>query len=158
MDIRTIIGFLVIVFISSLFNKNKNTAKPTTKSSEPMPSQIPKKKPSSHNETRTKSFSGGLEDLFKEIKAEYDKGFANIQKQEKYYPPEEDITEKHIDKIDQRVQDSKNTLKNKVKKVKGSVYEREIGKEQVSIDFNKESVIQGIIMSEILQKPKSLRR
>jgi len=41
---------------------------------------------------------------------------------------------------------------------KNSVYAGEIGKNETSIEFNRKSIIQGVIMSEILQKPKSLRR
>ncbi len=156
MDFGAIIGFIVIVFISSLFNKNKNPAKPTTKT-RPMPSQIPEKKPSSQKENRTKKLSNGLEDLFKEIKVEYDKKIGDTQEGKKDLYPEQDSLSKYSAKTNQSIKGSKYTLKNNIRKVKGSVYEGEIGKEE-SLNFSKESVVQGIIMSEILQKPKSLRR
>lgn len=39
-----------------------------------------------------------------------------------------------------------------------TIYDGEIGREKTALEFNRNSIIQGVIMSEILQKPKSLRR
>lgn len=45
-----------------------------------------------------------------------------------------------------------------IEKTVGSVYEGEIGKKRAYVRFDRASVIKGIIMSEVLQKPKSLKR
>lgn len=157
MDFGAIIGFIAIAIISSLFNKDKKSIKPTVRPNRPISSETPVKRVDP-NQNRRKNFSGGLEDLFKEIKVEFDKTFRDTQKEQSYSSIQENIVKENSSEKGNRGRLSKNTLRDDTKKAKNSVYEGEIGKEEIPIEFNRKSIIQGVIMSEILQKPKSLRR
>lgn len=158
MDFRTILAFIAIAFISSLLNKNKTSTKPTVKTDrpEPLKPQSVDRTPDT-TETKRKGFTNGLEGLFEEIKAEFERAQKGVQK-EQIHPPEEIAEGKTGARVKQKAHTPRDTSTKDVKKVAGSVYEGEIGKEETYIRFNKKSILQGIIMSEVLQKPKSLER
>ncbi|MDI9475477.1 MAG: hypothetical protein ACOX0L_04360 [Natronincolaceae bacterium] len=154
MNFRTILAFIIIAFVSSLLNKNKTPTKPTTEANRPVPREpLPVDRPSGTTENKRKGFSGGLEGLFEEIKAEFERAQRGIQKEQVHSPAEKTIKEENGAKVKQKTHTSKD-----IRRVAGSVYEGEIGKEEIRVRFDKKSVLQGIIMSEVLQKPKSLER
>jgi len=159
MDFRSIIGFIAIMVISSLFNKDKKAVKPTIQPSKTTPSGRPAAKVPNSNKNRRTTFTGGLEDLFGELKGEFYKTFEDNGKKQSYSDSQQNTVNIDNVKTNQDVQkDSYNSFKDSSKLDRDSVYEREIGKEEIPIEFNRKSIIQGVIMSEILQKPKSLRR
>ncbi|MCK9268404.1 MAG: hypothetical protein M0P14_06820 [Alkaliphilus sp.] len=158
MDFRTILAFIIIAFISSLFNKNKTPTKPTVKTDEPVPREpAPLRKVPDIGKNKDKKFFGGFEDLFKEVKLELDKALREAQKGQASLT-EQGATEEDDTKIEQKIHPLKGTPARDIKRVTGSVYEGEIGREERYIKFDKKSVVRGVIMSEVLQKPKSLRR
>ena len=158
MNFRTILAFIIIAFISSLLNKNKTSAKPTVKTDRPEPPKPPSTdRIPGTTESKQRSFPGGLGELFEEIKAEFERTQRGIQK-EQVQPPEENTEKRNGATAKQRAHTPRDTSRRDVKKVAGSVYEGEIGKEETHIRFDKKSILQGIIMSEVLQKPKSLER
>lgn len=162
MDIRAILAFIAIAFISSLFNKNKTGAKPSDTTNRSAPGKpVSTGKTATTTQTRRKSLSSGLEDLFREMRTEFEKNFGGGQKGQAHSTID-NKTEKEKDvRTDQNIQKphiSNNTTIEDSKRIAGTVYEGEIGKEAVNIEFNKKSIVQAVIMSEILQKPKSLRR
>lgn len=158
MDFRTILAFIIIAFISSLFNKNKTPTKPTVKTDESVPREPPPiMKVPDIGKNKEKKFPGGFEDLFREVRLELDKAFREAQKEQTSLT-EQDAIEEDDTKTEQKIHPPKVTPARDIKRVTGSVYEGEIGKEETYIKFDKKSVIQGVIMSEVLQKPKSLRR
>ena len=71
---------------------------------------------------------------------------------------EEVAEEEDSAEMEQETDPPEDILSKDNKKIKGSVYEGETGKEEGYIEFNKKSIVQAVIMSEILQKPKSLER
>jgi len=164
MNFGSIIGFLVIMVISSLFNKDKNAKRPSAQPSRPEPSGRPNAKEPNAKQSKRKTFTGGLEDLFSELKGELDKTFGDTEKKQS------DSNLSHNTMETNNVEVNKNAhkfmssrLKDNSRQNRDSVYEdeigkEEIGKEEISIEFDKKSIVQGIIMSEILQKPKSLKR
>ncbi len=159
MDFRTILAFVIIAFIGSLFNKNKTPAKPTVKTDEPVSRDPePLKKIPDIGKNKEKKFFGGFEDLFREVKLELDRALREAQKGQTPPTMEQGATEEEDTKIEQKIRPLKDTSARDIKKVVGSVYEGEIGREERYIKFDKKSVIRGVIMSEVLQKPKSLRR
>lgn len=162
MDFRTILAFVIIAFIGSLFNKNKTPAKPTVKTDEPVSRDPePLKKIPDIGKNKEKKFFGGFEDLFREVKLELDRALREAQKGQAplmEQAMEQGATEEEDTKIEQKIRPLKDTSARDIKKVVGSVYEGEIGREERYIKFDKKSVIRGVIMSEVLQKPKSLRR
>ena len=158
MDFGSIIGFIAIIFISSLFNKDKKATKPQVQPNKPNPVQRDVKKVSNTSETRRKTVSGGLEDLFKELKVEFDKNFGDTEKRQSPSTSQQNIINEDDLKIENRIEALNTTFKDDSKDYKGDIYDKEIGKEEIPIEFNRKSIIQGVIMSEVLQKPKSLRR
>ncbi|QUH21051.1 hypothetical protein [Alkaliphilus sp. B6464] len=158
MDFGSIIGFIAIIFITSLFNKDKKVAKRQVQPNKPSPAQRTVKKASNTSETRRKTFSGGLEDLFNELKVEFDKNFGDTEKKQSSSTSQQNIINEDDLKRENEIETLNTTFKDGSKDYKGGIYGKEIGKEEIPIEFNRESIIQGVIMSEILQKPKSLRR
>ncbi|HZK58147.1 MAG TPA: hypothetical protein VFD17_07535 [Clostridia bacterium] len=158
MNFRTILTFIVIAFISSLLNKNKTSTKPTVKTDRSAPSESPPvdKTPNSV-ENRRKSFSKELEGLFEEIKIEFDRIHGGGQKEQVHSSVEGAAEEENSSGAKQKLHSSKEAPAKDARRIAGDVYEREIGKEAY-IGFDRKSILQGIIMSEILQKPKVLKR
>lgn len=155
MNFRTILAFIAIAFISSLLNKNKTSTKPTDKIDRPVPQKSPPvDKVPDITEGKRKGFSKELERLFEEIKTEFDKAHGGDQKEQAHSSIEKVTKEENDARTKQKSHFPKGVSIKDPRKVAGSVYEGEIGKEEVYIKFNKKSVIQGIIMSEILQNRK----
>lgn len=159
MDFRTILTFIVIAFLSSLFNKNKTPTKPRVDTGKPTSQDSPSSgKASGPDENKRKKISGGLEELFKEMKSEFEKTLKEPQeKKQTHFPMEQDTKGEDNTVVERDSRSLGGALKRDIRKAAGSVYEGEIGKEAY-IKFNRKSIIQGVIMSEILQKPKSLKR
>ncbi len=162
MSFRVILSFIVITFISYLFSKDKTPAKPTINTNEPVSRdlQSPIDKIPDTDKNQKRGLSSGLEDLFKEIKTEFEKNLVEKKTEEKqsHSTIEQDAKKENNTEIGDKTHLSKRAFAKDVKKVAGSVYEGEIGKEKIYIKFDKESIIKGIIMSEVLQKPKGLKR
>lgn len=158
MDFGSIIGFIAIIVISSLLNKDKKGTKPQVQPNKPNPAQRTVKEISNTGKTRGKTFSGGLEDLFSELKVEFDKNFGDTQKKQSSSTSQQNTINEDDLKRENVREVLNTTLKGDSKDYIGEIYSREIGKEEKSLEFNRKSIIQGIIMSEVLEKPKSLRR
>lgn len=164
MDFGAIISFIAIILISSLFNKDKKTAKTSRTSRtfkapvQPNRSNLPNGTAKQGPNVNRRSLSGGLEDLFKELRTEFDKTFSDNESNQHTYTLEEEASSIKMEN-DYKEEDTKERKSKDTSEIyKNSVYAGEIGKNEVSIEFNRKSIIQGVIMSEILQKPKSLRR
>lgn len=165
MDFRAVLAFIGIAFISSLFNKNRAGSKPVEDTRQPIenrpmpPSQAPvtPRKPSMDQEEK-RGLPRGLDDLFREMKREFKKHYLGDEKEGPSPPVEEAREPKRDMGTGQGGQPASIPPIRASKKIRPTVYEGEIGKEEIDIDFNKRSLIQGVIMAEILQKPKALRR
>lgn len=164
MDFGAIISFIAIILISSLFNKDKKTAK-TSRTSRtftapvhPNRSNLPNRTAKQDTNVNRKSLSGGLEDLFKELRTEFEKTFSDNESNQHTYTLEEEASSIKMENNYEEKKTKVKNLKDTSEIYKNSVYAGEIGKNEIPIEFNRESIIQGVIMSEILQKPKSLRR
>jgi len=159
MDFGSIVGFLAILFISSLFNKAKNTANPPARPNRSPVPMRPTAKTSDANKNRRTTFTGSLEDLFSELKGEFEKNFGDTDKRQPEQYLQQDNTSENDSVLKQNPEKpSYRRLKDDTILDKSSVYAEEIGQEKISIEFDRKSIVQGIIMSEVLQKPKSLRR
>ena len=158
MDFGSIIGFLAIAFISSLFNKDKNAKKPQVQRSKTTTAGNPATKPPNVTKPRMPAFTGRLEDLFNDFRGEIDKTLRDNDKTQSYLAPNQDIA--NSDNIELKQKENKSMSSRLIDNsmVRDSISDGEIGKEEILIEFDKKSIVQGIIMSEILQKPKSLRR
>ena len=165
MDFTSLLGFIVIAVISSLFNKKDNTTKRRKKANTTMRPKAPTTSGESvtsmseKGNGRKRTFSGSLEDLFSELKLELDKNLNETKVKQSYYDPDQDVVTK--DNIEVEREEKKDWHDNPMddhKLNKDTVYHGEIGKNETPIEFNRKSIVQGVIMSEILKKPKSLRR
>ncbi|AKL95793.1 hypothetical protein CACET_c23470 [Clostridium aceticum] len=148
---ESIIIFVIFAVITSIFGNNKKANKSST----------PQK-----NDTTRQHNRGRLGELLQELKGDFDQVF-----KEQPSTPEEDIPYEYVDYDQQHIEDSvletKYTLeeskpnkeyRNKPKQK--NIYEDEIQESPLNheISFDEETLLQGIIMSEILGKPKALRR
>ncbi len=159
MDFIAILSFVVIALISYLFSKDRIPSGSATDTDVPAsPESRPAKKVPGTGRNKKRGFSGEFGELFEEIKMEFDRTFEKVEKKQADPYVEEDVGRGDIAKTKQKTPPPKKVLEKDVKKVAGGVYEGEIGKSETYISFDKKSVIKGIIMSEILQKPKSLKR
>jgi len=147
------------MLISSLFNKDKNAKRPPAQPSRPTPPGRPVTKAPNSNQGRRRTFTGGLEDLFSELKGEFDKNFVDIEKKQSDPTYNQNAIDTSNVEVKKNVHKSMSSrLKDNSRPDIDGVSAGEIGREDISIEFNNKSIVQGIIMSEILQKPKSLRR
>ena len=168
MGFETIIGIVVVILSVVLTSKDKKNQKTrqrknwqtsTTTSSQPMKRQ--------ENNPRKGAFGGSLEDLFKELRTEFEKNYGVAKKEEVESTTGQDVSrtsnmevnreERVLYKANSYLGDSSTLDRNSVDS-KGTVYDKEIGKNEKEFELDKKGILQGIIMSEVLQKPKSLRR
>ncbi|WP_026476299.1 hypothetical protein [Alkaliphilus transvaalensis] len=175
MSFEAIIGFIVIAVISSLFNKSKeqNTAKrnETQRNDVPNRNEAPQRPASpQHPKTapkpqpRPKRTVTGLEDMLRELQKNMRDTFEQYETKQEETITEISTTETVRTENKPLKQESKGTVVKQREKVKQDenipsvISGGEIGRMKVSkVKFNRQSVIQGIIMSEVLGKPKSLR-
>lgn len=164
MGLESIIGFIIIAVVSSLFNK-ENTARKrqagrgqtTTTPDTYRPTTVTKTSATGMDSRR--NFTGSLGDIFNDIKAEIDKNFGEESRtQSPMSPQPQTPIEGKVVKDNRRLGNPNNSVKETTKKYESTVYDGEIGSNEILLEFNEKSIIQGIIMSEVLQKPKSLRR
>lgn len=173
MDFGSIIGFLIIAGISYVFNDNKNKSnrKSTSNNKTSTVKRSVERKSDEYSSskridtrntttTKTKGYRNNLEDLFKELSGEFNRNFKETPKKDTPVTSQDQMkTEIKSDSNKKEKLKSPNTdLKPNSEIVKNSVYDGEIGNNENIVEFNERSIIQGVIMSEILQKPKSLRR
>lgn len=146
MSWESILGFLFFIVISSLFNKGKD--------------KNTKRQRNVQTKNTTSKRKTMLEDVLKEFKSDIDTIFGDDkQKSENVQKPsrsESTRTDSQKKTIAPKVRED---VKAELAYVKDSVYSGEIGSGEGSykIHFDRKSVIQGIIMAEILDKPISLR-
>ncbi|AOY77557.1 hypothetical protein [Clostridium formicaceticum] len=159
---ESIIIFIIFAIISSLFGKNKKNNKP------PVPRET-----NGESETPTINHKGRLGELFKELKGDFETVFKEntastemAEEEPVYETPyeyenyyEEDMQDKDLKTkqvLEQRqpMRETRESLQEK------TIYENEIQEKPVNqgISFDEKALLQGIIMSEILGKPKALKR
>ncbi|MBM7614650.1 hypothetical protein [Alkaliphilus hydrothermalis] len=177
MSWESIIGFIAIALISSIFNKgknqttqrrtsndrrspnpsrpmeapNNNSSRPTVGGDRPVSQQSPKKS----------SKTVGLEEMIRELQKNMGDVFNQSTAREEIQQ-EKATKAVEEEKIKKRIKDVK-SLKEVVSVSNQStvspILENEIGRGNVGkVKFNRHSILQGLIMSEVLEKPKSLRR
>lgn len=166
MDFGSIVGFLMIAGISYLFNNAKNSS---TENSKPNRTQTTTREENNTRKNTTTKMRTSLEDVFKDLSKEFNTNLGeNSKKQPENTSKKVVNTEIKTDSYrnkkpiksseNKKNSDSKKGLRFNTKENTDSVYSGAIGEDEKLIEFNKKSIVQGVIMSEILQKPKSLRR
>jgi len=172
MNWGSILVFLAIGIISSIFNKSKEQQR-RGKSTQ-VRGATTKPQPSTTQQAKPRRTSGGLEDMLREFQRDINTVFGDLQ------PSNNSNEEKPIKNIEpvetelevyeenyETVAEANYTTEDyttedytaKVPEIKGKVYENEIGAEsKPSLSFNNKSLVEGIIMAEVLGKPKSLQR
>lgn len=173
MDFGSIIGFLMIAGISYLFNDNKNKSnqKSTSNNRTSTVKRSIERKSDEYSSskrtdtrntttTKTKRYRNNLEDLFKELSGEFNRNFKETPQKDTSVTSQNQMKRqiKSDSNEKEKLKSQKTDLKPDSEVVKNSVYDGEIGTNENIVEFNEKSIIQGVIMSEILQKPKSLRR
>ncbi|KAB3535350.1 hypothetical protein F8154_06690 [Alkaliphilus pronyensis] len=170
MNFESIIIFVIIGILSSIFNKSKQQQR--RKPRQQQNTRLnPTKEPTRSNSTTVKKHLG-LEDMLKDLHKDINTVFgeykdtqeakktvkakktkvvneARIQPELETY--EEDT--RSLKETKYTVEDSVANPPNEI----GSVYEKEIGDPQIDLSLNESSLVKGIIMSEILGKPKSMQ-
>ena len=162
MSWEAIIGFIFFALISSLFNKGKKettprktinpsrTNDPTRTNNPPRPQSTTTAKPKV--QPRRPS---GLEDMLRELQRNMGEAF------EQYSPKEQEpIKEEIVEKMEpvKSVVQQESSISSKGK-VDTPITVGGIGRKSTGpkLDLDRKAVLQGIIMSEVLGKPKSLR-
>lgn len=163
MGFETIISIVVIIIsvvFSSKEKKNQKASQGRNWQSNTTTTPRPVKR--QENNLRKSAFGGSLEDLFKELRTEFEKNYGGVKKEvveptiQQNLPSTSNIEMNRDERTLYKPNNYNSTLDNSSVDSKGTVYDKEIGRNE--IEFDKKAILQGIVMSEVLQKPKSLRR
>ncbi|MCC5910340.1 MAG: hypothetical protein JJT76_07880 [Clostridiaceae bacterium] len=168
---ESIIIFVIFAIVSSLFSKDKKGKGPTKRTPPQHPSQT--QQPPRLQKTTTRN-AGRFGDLLKDLKGDFEEVFkegqqTQQQQQQTQQTPSTHqqyneyenqygyVEEEHIEKT---YETDKPKTQEKKDTVKGSIYEGEIGGEMHpgKLSFDQQSLVKGIIMAEVLGKPKSMKR
>ena len=176
MNFQSIIGFIFFIIITSLFNKGKQQQGQNRRRTQPM-HRDPSTSTATPRYQQNSKPSGGnrLEDMLREMKSDVRGVFGELQghntpkaplKEAVIEEPVEDHRETwdgeyYYHEETEEVEESK-ALTNKSDMTtydedEGSFEEEGPPKKRNSLKLTQNSLVQGIIMSEILDKPKSLR-
>ncbi len=167
---ESIIGFIFIALISSFFNKDKNKTTTRSPEDEARPHgdlTASQTKPTSQQsrtikrqEPKNRRTTAGLDEMLRELNHDINDVF-NQKKSKKPKPVESYPANKEdVAKIKQ---ESPDVVRRKVssyqEKNQSPIYKDEKKKTPsiCGLDMDRKAVIQGIIMSEVLGKPKSMR-
>lgn len=171
MNWGSILVFIVIALVSSIFNKNKEQQRRARNSQDSNPGPPPavgqSHQPVVKTSQQPKPRSGpmGLEDMLKEFQRDISTVFGSPQPTAE--TPVETIKPTEVEL--ERYQEDDSTLKEttytteddvaREPEAVGSIYEKEIGRRpEPSFSFNKNSLMNSVVMAEILGKPKSLQK
>jgi hypothetical protein len=172
MQIESILIFVAFVIISSLANKRKQAQQqqrqqrkqPLDQRQQQSRQQLPKQqqKPSSSSQRPKKRT---LQDLFREMQQEMETEYRRTTEPAKKPPSEtKPFTKESIGNVtaSQKLQETTRKLPaepTKAQKKKSPIYANEIKDkhQEIDIDLTEENILNGIIFSEILGKPISLR-
>lgn len=157
---ESIIVFVVIAILSSLFDKNKQQKRRTK-----TPTASQERETTNH---RNPTGQGRLGDLIKDFSDVFKERDITQHKQPSYDYEYTEYEGYEVNKPQQQYQDNQemkqeydHQVKDKIKPVaKNIISEDEITDDNLDYDisFDEETLLKGIIMSEILDKPKALRR
>ncbi|SNS92244.1 hypothetical protein SAMN05446037_102760 [Anaerovirgula multivorans] len=178
---ESIFIFIIFAIVSTLFKKDKNVRKTYRKPGDFEDKQVKAGEDQTFEKPKTlrELPRGGLGDLIKELKTDFDDVFkekpsGQKQKEESYHVDYEyegyEDSNAHQQQVDSKQQERRYTLgkaetnkkvatSKKDSKMK-TVYDDEICDEvsNFTLSFDEGTLLQGIIMSEILGKPKALRK
>lgn len=178
---ESIFIFIIFAIVSSFFKKDKNVRKTYRKSGDFEDKQVKTGEDQTFGKPKTlrELPRGGLGDLIKELKTDFDDVFkekpsGQKRKEDSYHVDYEyegyEDSNSHQQQVHTKQQERRGTLSKTEtnKKVATSkkdfkvktVYDDEICDEvsNFTLSFDEETLLQGIIMSEILGKPKALRK
>jgi len=194
MSWESILGFIAIAVISSLFNKGKNQTTQRRTSNDPRslnpsrPMETPSNntprpsmerrttvqrpavnrttvqtnKPVSQQTPKRQSPTGGLEEMIRELQKNMGDVFnQSTAREEVQQGNDTKAVEKEVIEETNRNITSPVEVEAASKKstVVSPILKNEIGRENIGkVKFDRRSILQGVIMSEVLDKPKSLKR
>ncbi|ABR49176.1 hypothetical protein Amet_3036 [Alkaliphilus metalliredigens QYMF] len=173
MSFEAILGFIAIAVISSFFNKSKEakTRRTGPSQGQSRPNTRPaqsKPQPATRQGQRRPSTgpTGGLGDLFRDFQKDLNEVFGEAtrtggtaRKSQQYSQMEEESPEKQPEIVEKsKILKTERTVKTKKSDTRKDVIQAGEISAQDLISIDQKSILQGVIMSEVLGKPKAKQR
>ncbi|SCX94048.1 hypothetical protein [Alkaliphilus peptidifermentans] len=166
MNWGSIVAFIVIAILSSVFNKNKQPRQREERTHQPINNPERQAQPSRTTVQKTAKKSTGLEDMLKEFQKDISTVFGEYQQQDEPNEAIDNTVQAEISRQEEEIETleaTKYTTEDSVAKPPlktGSIYKKEIEykNQDITLSFSQSSLVEGIIMSEILGKPKSMQK
>ncbi|KAB3533257.1 hypothetical protein [Alkaliphilus serpentinus] len=169
MNWGSILVFIAIGIISSIMNKSKEQQRRARSSQGNNTAPRPQVKPQpTMQQAKPKRAPGGLEDLLKEFQRDISTVFGELQQDNK--PKDKQVIRtieskemelRRSKEEDKTLEATKYTIEDPVASEPesiSSIYKNEIGRKgKTPLNLNKKSIMNGIIMAEVLGKPKALQ-